>query len=262
MTVDKSDYIERYEHEMPLPPLEEVLEQLEAGQLEYFLSQENRDGKPYMMVPLEGPDGPTMTGLHRIIAASALGHWVDRRAEVDHINHDPSDNRAENLEIVTPSVNRERRRQRLDTSKAANPDKVRKRISRRKAKFENQQAKTQAAIDIYLSTKNRQFEVSNRSFDPQRQKRVGPAFTPRSTSTSDSLVVPVPCPRSTAASRETLPSGNDLEAKLRTVTTLEELNGILNRRDIAPHLPEWTQDEVELIESRRRFLEKKRYRPY
>jgi hypothetical protein len=260
--VSNSNYIERYEYERSLPPLEEVLEQLEAGLLEYFLGPENRDGKRYRIVQLRGPDGETLTGLHRIIAASALGHWVDRRAEVDHINHDPSDNRAENLEIVTPSVNRERRRQRLDASKAANPDKVRKRVNRRKAKFENQQAKTQAAIDIYLSTKNRQFEVSNRSFDPQRKKRVETAFNPRSTSTSASRVVPVPRPRSKTVSREALPSGNDLEAKLRTVTSLEELNGILNRRDIAPHLPEWTEDEIELIESRRRFLEKKRYRPY
>ncbi len=260
--MNKSDYIERYEHELPLPPLEEVLEQLEAGQLEYFLNNENRDGKPYMFVPLEGPEGPTMTGLHRIIAASALGHWVDRRDEVDHINHDPSDNRAENLEIVSPAVNRERRRQRLDASKAANPDKVRKRISRRKAKNENQKARTQAAIDAYLAGIKKPTEVSKRSFNPPRQNRASPAITPRSSSTSASGELPTPRPRSNATDRKALPSGNDLAAKLGTVASLEELNGMLNRRDIAPHLPEWTEEEIELIESRKRFLEKQRYRRY
>lgn len=147
--------MERYAHERSLPPLEEVLEQLEAGQLEYFLGPMNRDGKQYRIVQLCGPDGETVTGLHRIIAASAFGRWVDRVDEVDHINHDPSDNRAENLEIVSPSVNRERRRQRLDASNAANPDKVRKRVSRRMERARNQEAATKAAIDTYLAARNR-----------------------------------------------------------------------------------------------------------
>ena len=260
--MNKSDYIERYEHELPLPTLEEVLEQLEDGQLEYFLGPENRDGKRYRIVQLRGPYGETITGLHRIIAASALGHWVDRRAEVDHINHDPSDNRAENLEIVTPAVNRERRRQRLDASKAANPDKVRKRISRRKSKVENQQARTQSAIDAYLAGIIKPTEVSKRSSNPPRQNQAPPAFTPRLSLTSTIRELPTPRPRSNTASRKTLPSGNDLAAKLGTVASLEELNGMLNRRDIAPHLPEWTEEEIELIESRKRFLEKQRYRRY
>ena len=248
--------MERYEHEMPLPPLEDVLEQLEAEELEYFLGPENRDGKRYRIVQLLGPEGWTVTGLHRIIAASALGHWVDRRAEVDHINHDPSDNRAENLEIVSPSANRERRRQRLDASKAANPDKVRKRVSRRKAKFEKLQAETQAAIDRELALRNRYIDRSFR-YTPTPTVRYAP------TQTLKSAVRPVMHrSASNKARRKVGVKSDDLEAKLRSVNSFEELDGILNRRDIAPHLREWTEDENALIESRRRFLTKKRNHPY
>lgn len=238
--------MERYEHERSLPPLEEVLKQLEAGELEYFLGPENRDGKRYRIVQLRGPDGETITGLHRIIAASALGRWVDRKDEVDHINHDPSDNRAENLEIVSPSVNRERRRQRLDASKAANPDKVRRRVNRKKVKREKQQAETQSAISRYLALRNRYINPPVEYAPTPTQKPVERAYTPRSKSNTVRPKVGV--------------KSDDLVAKLRTVTCLEELNGILNRRDIAPHLRKWTEDEIALIDSRRRFLEKQRNR--
>lgn len=251
-----SDHMERYEHERSLPPLDEVLEQLEAGQLEYFLGPENRDGKRYRIVQLWGPDGETITGLHRIIAASALGRWVDRVHEVDHINRDPSDNRAENLEIVSPSVNRERRRQRLDVSNAVNPDKVRKRVSRRMQKARNQEAATKAAIDSYLAARNRYIEPSIRYATP-------PA--PRSSSHPTLKPVAgtfVPYSQSRSVRRKVGVRSDDLEAKLRTVTSLEELNGMLNRRNICPQLCEWTEDEISLIESRRRFLEKQRNRSY
>jgi hypothetical protein len=248
--------MERYEHERSLPPLEEVLEQLEAGQLEYFLGPGNRDGKRYRIVQLWGPDGKTITGLHRIIAASALGRWVDRVDEVDHINHDPSDNRAENLEIVSHSVNRERRRQRLDASNAANPDKVRNRISRRKEKARNQEVATKAAIDSYLAARNRYVELSFRYVPPPALrysshptlKPVARTFAPRS--------------QSSTVRRKVGVRSDDLVAKLRTVTSLEELNGMLNRRNICPQLCERTEDEISLIESRRRFLEKQRNRSY
>jgi hypothetical protein len=152
--------MERYDHERALPPLEDVLAELEAGHLEYFEGKENRDGKRYRNVQLWGPDGSTVTGLHRIIAASTLGRWVDREAQVDHMNHDPSDNRAENLEIVTASQNQARRRQPLDVLRAVDPNKVKKQTSRVKKQtsrrtIKNQQAKTQAAIERYLAMTNR-----------------------------------------------------------------------------------------------------------
>ncbi|MEP3946054.1 HNH endonuclease signature motif containing protein [Ascidiaceihabitans sp.] len=147
--------MERYDHELALPPLEDVLAELDAGRLEYFEGQENRDGKRYRNVRLLGPEGWTVTGLHRIIAASTLGNWVNREAHVDHINHDPSDNRPENLEIVTSSENHARRRQPLDASKAVDPNRVKKRISRKNLKHQNQQVATQAAIERYLALRNR-----------------------------------------------------------------------------------------------------------
>ncbi|MEC7762546.1 MAG: HNH endonuclease signature motif containing protein [Pseudomonadota bacterium] len=47
---------------------------------------------------------------HRFIAATTLAKWVPRDFDVDHINHNPSDNRPENLRIVTPRDNAGNRR--------------------------------------------------------------------------------------------------------------------------------------------------------
>ena len=147
--------MERYSHELPLPPLVDVLAELEAGHLEYFEGSANRDGKRYRNVRLSGPKGWTVTGLHRIVAASTLGRWVDRKVQVDHINHDPSDNRAQNLQLLTPSQNQIRRRQPLDISKAVDPSKVkRKRPSRNRPKKQSQEVKTKTAISEYLALRN------------------------------------------------------------------------------------------------------------
>ena len=55
---------------------------------------------------------------HRFVAAVALGKWVPRECDVDHLNHDPSDNRPENLRVVTRKDNAQNRR------KAALPELV------------------------------------------------------------------------------------------------------------------------------------------
>lgn len=72
----------------------------------------------------------------------------------------------------------------------------------------------------------------------------------------------MPRSQSSTAKRKVGVTSDDLEAKLRSVTSLEELNGMLNRRKICPQLREWTEDEISLIESRKRFLERQRNRSY
>jgi hypothetical protein len=69
----------------------------------------NPDGKGYMKARLYTPlssntDGRKPYRLHRIIAMTFLENYSDN-LQVNHINGDKSDNRVENLEMVTASQN-------------------------------------------------------------------------------------------------------------------------------------------------------------
>lgn len=60
--------------------------------------------------------GTTLTA-HRVAAALKLGYWPE--GEVDHINGDRTDNRWENLRIVTKSQNQKNAKRRKDNSTGA-----------------------------------------------------------------------------------------------------------------------------------------------
>lgn len=69
----------------------------------------NKDGKGYMKARLYSPlskndDGRKPFRLHRLIAKAFLSNFSDE-LQVNHINGDKSDNRVENLEMVTGSQN-------------------------------------------------------------------------------------------------------------------------------------------------------------
>ena len=69
----------------------------------------HKDNKGYMKSRLysplsKNPDGRKSYRLHRIIAMTFLEDYSDE-LQVNHINGDKSDNRVENLEMVTASQN-------------------------------------------------------------------------------------------------------------------------------------------------------------
>lgn len=69
----------------------------------------NKDGKGYMKARLFSPlskndDGRKPFRLHRLIAKAFLSNFSDE-LQVNHINGDKSDNRIQNLEMVTASQN-------------------------------------------------------------------------------------------------------------------------------------------------------------
>lgn len=69
----------------------------------------NKDDKGYMKARLYSPlsknnDGRKPFRLHRLVAKAFLSNFSDE-LQVNHINGDKSDNRVENLEMVTGSQN-------------------------------------------------------------------------------------------------------------------------------------------------------------
>ena len=71
--------------------------------------------------------------------------------------------------------------------------------------------------------------------------------------------VPNSAPASLLTSEVTVPPSQLID-KLRTVHGIEELMGFLYRQDFDPSLPEWTEEELGIIDSRRRYLMHKAYR--
>ncbi|MCX7568258.1 HNH endonuclease [Sulfitobacter sp. F26169L] len=67
------------------------------------------------------------------MVAVTIGKWVPRDFDVDHINHDPSDNRPENLRVVTRRDNNGNRR-RVRLSELADLNEVTSAMADRKAK--------------------------------------------------------------------------------------------------------------------------------
>lgn len=111
----RSDYATKRDQEKPYPSLATVVQEQEfsfedgvvAGEVSF--GSKNRDGKQYLK--FESGDKSIYT--HRFIVSYALGRWMPRECDVDHINHDPTDNRPINLRIVTPRDNANNRRKAL-----------------------------------------------------------------------------------------------------------------------------------------------------
>lgn len=78
---------------------------IETGKLVIF----NKDSKGYMKARLysdlsKNSDGRKPYRLHRLVAKAFLSNFSDE-LQVNHINGDKSDNRVDNLEMVTNSQN-------------------------------------------------------------------------------------------------------------------------------------------------------------
>lgn len=109
------DYLTEYPHEIPHPPLDQVIRSeifdYLAGTIEGEVpnGETSREGNPYLW--FKHTDKSILS--HRFISAVTLGMWVPRDCNIDHINHNPSDNRPSNLRITTPRDNAGNRRQAL-----------------------------------------------------------------------------------------------------------------------------------------------------
>lgn len=109
------DYSAEHPHEIPYPDLEHVIAgnsfDYPAGTVdgETPNGSKSREGNDYYWFQHGGKSILT----HRFIAAVTLGRWIPRDFDVDHKNHNPSDNRPENLRIVTRRDNAGNRRKAL-----------------------------------------------------------------------------------------------------------------------------------------------------
>lgn len=106
------DYQTSFSHERPYPDLKDVMAETafdySAGTVfgERPRGAKDRDQRDYL-----GFDyGDKFVYSHRFIVAVTLGKWPPRDLDVDHINNNPSDNRPENLRIVTRKDNAGNRR--------------------------------------------------------------------------------------------------------------------------------------------------------
>ncbi|MFV2053169.1 HNH endonuclease signature motif containing protein [Aliiroseovarius sp. YM-037] len=107
-----TEYETEHSNEIPYPKLDEVIggttfEYL-AGRVEGETpnGSKSREGHDYLWFKY---DRKSILS-HRFIAAITLEKWIPRDFDVDHINHNPSDNRPINLRIVTRRDNAGNRR--------------------------------------------------------------------------------------------------------------------------------------------------------
>lgn len=109
------DYQTEFSHEIPYPTLGRVIAGVSFAYLKGTVEGEtpngsqSRDGHDYLWFQ----HGKKSILSHRFIAAVTLEKWVPRDFDVDHINHNPSDNRPINLRIVTRRDNAGNRRKAL-----------------------------------------------------------------------------------------------------------------------------------------------------
>ena len=110
-----TDFETEHSNEIPYPNLDDVID---AAVLDYLSGtvggetpngRKSREGHDYLWV--QHGDKPILS--HRFIAAITLGKWAPRDFDVDHVNHNPSDNRPSNLRIVTRRDNAGNRRKAL-----------------------------------------------------------------------------------------------------------------------------------------------------
>ncbi|WP_299971234.1 HNH endonuclease signature motif containing protein [uncultured Roseobacter sp.] len=127
------DFETEHSHEIPYPDLSEVVRD---GLYEYLAGtvdgetpngSKSREGHDYLWFQC----GKKSILTHRFIAAVTLGKWVPRDFDVDHVNHNPSDNRPINLRIVTRRDNAGNRRRAL-LSELADLDAVSRSLKERK----------------------------------------------------------------------------------------------------------------------------------
>jgi hypothetical protein len=101
--------------ERPYPALDDVIRSTwfdyRAGRVEGESpnGSQSREGHDYLWFK----HGDKSILCHRFIVAVTLGKWPPRDFDVDHINHNPSDNRPDNLRVVTRRDNAGNRRSAL-----------------------------------------------------------------------------------------------------------------------------------------------------
>lgn len=111
----KSDYQTERSNEITHPPLDHVIRSTSFDYLKGTVQGEvpngetSRDGNPYLWFKFA--DKSILS--HRFISAVTIDKWVPRECDIDHINHNPSDNRPANLRITTPRDNAGNRRRAL-----------------------------------------------------------------------------------------------------------------------------------------------------
>lgn len=110
-----TDFETEHSNEIPYPNLDDVIDE---AALDYLLGtvggetpngRKSREGHDYLWFQ----HGDKSILSHRFIAAITLGKWAPRDFDVDHVNHNPSDNRPSNLRIVTRRDNAGNRRKAL-----------------------------------------------------------------------------------------------------------------------------------------------------
>ena len=132
-----TNYPTQKDTEEPYPPLEAVIISksfnLLAGTVEGEVSngKKSREGNPYLCFN----HGKKRILSHRFIMAVALEKWIPRECDIDHFNHNPSDNRPYNLRIVTSRDNAGNRRTAL-LSELVDVDKANNKLTRKKAQLE------------------------------------------------------------------------------------------------------------------------------
>ncbi len=111
----KENYRTEYPHEIPYPDLDGVIRTTTFDYLSGAVEGEvpngskSREGQDYFW--FKHIDKSILS--HRFIVAVTLGKWAPRDFDVDHVNHDPSDNRPSNLRVVTRRDNAGNRRSAL-----------------------------------------------------------------------------------------------------------------------------------------------------
>lgn len=111
-SVLQGDYATARDNELPYPDLDEVITSVEFNYLsgtvdgEVPNGEKSRDGYDYLWFKC----GKKSILSHRFIVAVTIGKWPPRDFHVDHQNHNPSDNRPNNLRVVTPRDNAGNRR--------------------------------------------------------------------------------------------------------------------------------------------------------
>ena len=69
------------------------------------------EGKQYIQVRLCDTGSFKHIRVHQLVAVAFLGHTIDgHKLVIDHVNDIKTDNRADNLQIVTSSYNRNKRK--------------------------------------------------------------------------------------------------------------------------------------------------------
>ena len=140
------DYETERAHEHPYPELDSVIDQIRFNYLAGTIELENpsgipnRDGMPYLQFTF----GDKKIYSHRFIVAVTLMKWPPRAFDIDHVDHNPSNNRPTNLRVVTPRDNAGNRRTAL-LSEIADLDQIAETLRER---FEQMEAETKNSFPL------------------------------------------------------------------------------------------------------------------